>query len=658
MTDRIIDAGVFHWPVLIWPAALIIFLAFFFRRYHQDIKQPSSALKKPPKPSRLSLLGRPGRMTKRDCFLALALTLAYGALAFAFSGSVTAPQTFWSATLEQPTLTLDLGEDVWLDNILYYTGRGLGIWTLELSPDGLDWHTQPYMSHYYFEVFRWKIPLFEEDYSLPTRYIRITALPDGNNTMELGELGLIVRGEDGKRALMDTAPLASRRPEYAALFDEQAYLPAWPDLDNNTMFSQPLSIETYQGTLSNLRNGMIHDECLHARSAYDFIRNFPPLEITHPPLGKIIITLGVKLFGMTAFGWRFMGILFGILMIPLIYMLVKNLFDSTTVAFCGAALFAFENMHYTQTHIATIDSYVVLFILMMYLFMYRYISSGYDAPFKKTLPALFLCGLSFGLGTASKWTAIYAALGLIVLYMVYLVKRGRHQAAAGRKKEYRVFLFRTLAASVVFFVVIPLLIYTLSYIPYTTANGQHLTAGGLLRDMWNNQVFMLNYHRSQLVDTPQQSRWYEWMLDIKPALYYSRYQENDRTIFAAFTNPLVTIGGLAALCIALYDFFRQKGKGPFFIVVGYLSQLAPWILIRRTTFVYHYFPSMIFLTLAICYVFHNILKHHPEHKWWVYAFTGASVALFFLLLPPTAGLSMPNWYSAWFVRWLPSWQPL
>ncbi|MBR2717342.1 MAG: glycosyltransferase family 39 protein, partial [Oscillospiraceae bacterium] len=54
-----------------------------------------------------------------------------------------------------------------------------------------------------------------------------------------------------------------------------------------------------------------------------------PYEITHPPLGKAIISLGIRLFGMTPFGWRFMGALTGVLMVPLMYLLVKQLTKDT-----------------------------------------------------------------------------------------------------------------------------------------------------------------------------------------------------------------------------------------------------------------------------------------------------------------------------------------
>jgi predicted membrane-bound mannosyltransferase len=79
---------------------------------------------------------------------------------------------------------------------------------------------------------------------------------------------------------------------------------------------------------------------LHARTAYEHIRGIYPYEITHPPLGKLILGLGIRLFGMTPFGWRFMGTLFGVLMLPILYCFLKNLFGKTAVSVCGTLLFA------------------------------------------------------------------------------------------------------------------------------------------------------------------------------------------------------------------------------------------------------------------------------------------------------------------------------
>ena len=130
-------------------------------------------------------------------------------------------------------------------------------------------------------------------------------------------------------------------------------------------------------------NGMIFDEIYHARTAYENIHNMSVYEWTHPPLGKLIIALGILIFGMKPFGWRIMGALFGVAMVPLMYVFAKRIFKRTDFAFITAGLWAFDCMHFTQTRIATIDVYGVFFILLMFFFMYEYVRQDYfAAPLK------------------------------------------------------------------------------------------------------------------------------------------------------------------------------------------------------------------------------------------------------------------------------------
>jgi len=604
-----------------------------------------------------SLLVKPGRMKKTDWIIALAMTLAYGILSFSFAGVTTAPQTFWRATSDPPHQTFDLGEEVLLDSILYYAGlenRVMSGWTLELSVDGDNWREQPSMLHSFFDVFTWKIPFLEEGLPIPVRYIRLTATEDW---VELGELVLLVRDAQGNRIQFDTTRLSERYPDCAALFDEQSLAPALPDQGNNDIYRSLVKMGRVPGKVSDQFGGPIFDETSHARAAYEYIRGIEPVEMTHPPLGKIIIAIGINLFGLTPFGWRVMGILMGMLMAPIIYVLLKNIFDNTRVAAIGAALLIFENLHFTQSRLATIDTPLVFFVLLMYLFMYRFISSGYEAPFKKAVMPLFLCGFSFGLGAATKWSAFYSALGLLVLFVVYLVKRGQHQVATGEKEQYRDWLIRTLVASVAFFIIIPFVIYTLSYIPIAAARYGSVSVSSLLKSMWESQAPMFAHHSDPARDAGHlySSSWWMWMLDVRPMFYYASIQEGSRTFVGALTNPLVTIGGLAAIGFAALDAFQKRAGKALFIVVGYMAGLLPWLFVSRATFVYHYYPSVIFLILALCYVFDNTLKKDFKKRKRIYIFTGISAGIFFVLFPLSAGLTIPDWYSIWFVRWLQSW---
>ncbi len=288
-------------------------------------------------------------------------------------------------------------------------------------------------------------------------------------------------------------------------------------------------------------NSTYFDEIYHARTAQEHIQGVYPYEVTHPPLGKLILGIGIRLFGMTPFGWRFMGTLFGVGMLPILYVFLKNLFGKTPTAACGTILFAVDFMHLTQTRIATIDTYGVFFILCMYFFLYRYLTLPAGTSFRQGALPLFLSGLMWGLGAASKWTVIYAAVGLAVLYFMGFYQKLRDWPEEQRG-ERAVWCVKTLAFSVLCFVVIPLCIYCAAYLPYAMAKGD-TSLKGLLSTVWNNQKYMLHYHEGVNQSHPYSSRWYQWIVDGRPILYYmDNTVPGFTTRFAAFCQPRASAG--------------------------------------------------------------------------------------------------------------------
>ena len=196
---------------------------------------------------------------------------------------------------------------------------------------------------------------------------------------------------------------------------------------------------------------------------------------------KILISVGIAIFGMNPFGWRIMGTLFGIAMLPFLYLLWKKMTGNTPAAALACFLFAFDFMHFTQTRIATIDVYITFFVIAMYYFMYSYCSmSFYDTPLHKTFIPLGLCGVCMGLGIASKWTGVYAGCGLALLFFAHLLRRYREYLYAkahpgkstnGIDHKYIVKNFpndtiKTIDFCLTFFVLIPAVIYLLSYLAF------------------------------------------------------------------------------------------------------------------------------------------------------------------------------------------------
>jgi len=363
---------------------------------------------------------------------------------------------------------------------------------------------------------------------------------------------------------------------------------------------------------------------------------------------------------MSPVGWRLVGAICGVVMLVVMYVFIKNMFGRTVIATCGTLLLSFDFMRFVQTRIATIDTYVVLFILLAFFFMYRYITTDNDADFRKSLAPLALSGFFFGLSVATKWIGFYAGAGLLIIYIIRLVQLGIHYKTI-KKHGFTTYLTRTILLSILFFVIIPAAVYYIVYIPYGHALGMTL-GGGMLWDaeffkhVWDNQIVMFRYHSQLVAEHPYSSMWWQWVLNTKPILYVNNYKGSLRATFGAFGNPVVWWGGLFAIVVMLVRVFTHRDGKALFILVGFLSQLLPWIAVTRIVFVYHYFPSTLFLVLALSHIFYTMMERKKrKYKSYVYGYTVAAGAVFAIFYPALSGHYLPEWYYNNFLKWLSTW---
>ena len=645
-------------PAGVWVlVGLAVCLAFYAYYWHCLKPRPRTLewiamaeVRARPRKMTLTLKRHPFR--RKDILPMLLITVVYAATAFFRLGDFDVPQTY---TVFQPetSYTFSFSQPVTVDKISFYTSLGTGDYLLEYSDDkGETWDSVT-LDQAYNTLLKWEVvdltqPGDDEEEAHGTITADLWRISAGNveryEGLWLAELALWNHGE----------PLV---PQYVssggeALFDESDVWSAKATYMNSSYF----------------------DEIYHPRTALEHLNNIYPYEVSHPPLGKLIIAAGIWLFGMTPFGWRFMGTLFGVLMLPVLYVFLKNLFGKTPIAVCGTCLFAFDFMHLVQTRIATIDTYGVFFILVSYYFMYRWLTVPAGTKLRRSVPSLFLCGLFWGIGCASKWTVVYAGAGLALLWLLGLIFKGREWRKLVTEQEenyeaahlprFGAHVAGTIALSVVFFVVIPLCIYIAAYIPYVTAaaarDGTQVSLQGLLNIVWDNQVFMLTYHQGVHTPHPYESYWYQWIFDGRPILYYRDLDYSStlgiKSLFASFNNPLVSWCGLLSFFAVLAQVIRRKSGRGLFLVIATLSQFLPWLPIGRILFAYHYFPTILFLAFAITYLMNDMfIRRRRGYRLAVYGFTGCTVGLYALFYPALTGLYMPLWYSQAFLRWMPSW---
>lgn len=619
----------------VWMLAFLVFLIAAVKEYlDQEIKdfKPSA----PPAVAQLPD-DKPNKLGRIDYVGMIALTVVYTALAFFRLGDMHAPENPWTPDFGDEAV-FDLGDHVYGAEMLLFNGaRDNRPFDICLSADGvvfepLDWHFNT------GDVFSWNIyPLFTEQ---TFRYVRLTARVSDMRIMEIW-----FRGFEGEIIWHDiVAP--------PGVDIERVDIPA-----ANLMFTDADRRPPERATFMN---STYFDEIFHPRTAYEFIHGLEVFEITHPPLGKVIISWGIRIFGMNPFGWRFMGTLVGVLMVPIIYIFAHKLFKSGFAAFITATLFTFDFMHFVQTRLATIDSYLVLFIILQYYFMYKFFVLDFlRTPLYKILTPLFFSGLFMGMGFATKWSGAYAGLGLAILFAIAFIRRRREHGLARKEKrpghdELGLKTTIVILCSVVFFVIIPVIIYVLSYIPQYPGRG----FTDFLAEVWDNQLLMFNYHGFLDADHPYASPWWSWPIMLLPIWYYANATaEGLRAGISAFGNPLVWWGGLVALFYTLYRFVKTRDKIALFLIIGYLAQFLPWMYVTRIVFIYHYFTAVPFLALMLGYVLYCFknTNYAKTSRWIGIGFAVLAVAVFVLFYPVLSGLPVNFDFVDNALRWLPRW---
>lgn len=707
-------------------------------------------MKKTASPISLPLLGRrekeKGRkMSKLDWVVLLVLVVVYSAFTFLNLGTTNFPTTVYSSE-ETSSATVDFGREVYIQKA--WVNPNIGEGTVVFTAD--DGGSTGYEIIFDY-MFRWA----QTDINLETKTLKITT---SNDKVRINEIAFF--DENGE--LVPVTEVGGQ----SCIVDEQGTVPEAP----------------------SYFNGMYFDELYHARTAYENVNNMSIYEWTHPPLGKLIISVGIQIFGMTPFGWRFMGALFGVLMLPVLYVFAKRIFKRTDFSLVVTGLFAFDCMHFAQTRISTIDTYGVFFILLMYLFMYEYITMEHDKePFWKSLLPLGLCGLSFALGISSKWIGFYAAAGLAVLlfsswgWRLYDLIKNKKKDETINPSRINWFAFVPIVVGAVlllrsmaddnydlwyegllnlgtlivfvlslliaaggavfyhlwnrsantatrkmnqhimvipwcclFFVLIPAVIYFVSFFPYYRYAASISTTPYGFKDafelMWQKQMDMYRYHSTLIATHSSSSMWYQWPLMSKSTWFYfasgNGLISNISSTGNAFVWWVGFIGffGLMIECVISdiknSNVFLKVGCGAVFatyvvfliaytrgtsgvvptalfivmmvltvgalvmtrqatvktLTIAFLANYLPWALVSRCVFIYHFFATVPFILLAAAYWLFLLEEKNPKLKWVKWAWLGLGILYFLLILPAISGIPVTKEYATFIENFLPGGQ--
>lgn len=371
--------------------------------------------------------------------------------------------------------------------------------------------------------------------------------------------------------------------------------------------------------LSNIKD-LVFDEVYFVDFAKKYLSGTEFFDI-HPPLGKLIIACGIKIFGDTQFGWRIMSVILGTALIPLGYITAKEL-GGKIVGIFTVLILSFDGMLLVYSRLGLLDILLSFFIILSFYLFLKFANS-------KKFIYLPLVGLFLGLTASIKYIGWLLVLLFIVIAIVKKIPL---------KKYYWLYYL-------IFLLVIPAAIYFgffLFNFPYKN----------LIPDVLNWHRQSLNYNIHLTEGHPYGSKWWTWFLLLRPIWLYFKDIGGKYVGVVGMGNPLAWWSSIVVVPLLIY-YTIKKDKTAQILLSAFLIFLVPWAFVKRVIFIYHAIPSFIFLSFAIAYFLEKLMVDKIG-KTIVAVYFAILIAFFVFFLPIWIGLPIES--SKFYLRtWLKGW---
>jgi len=416
--------------------------------------------------------------------------------------------------------------------------------------------------------------------------------------------------------------------------------------------------------------GFVFDEVYYAQNANSLLHHGVELDprtgvaefIVHPPIGKWMIAIGIKLFGYHEFGWRISGVVVGVAAIVMIFYITKRLFDNYYLSLSAGILMSADGLNLVMSRTALLDIFLMFFILLGFLFLLR--NQHYAA------------GIALGLAVATKWSGIYYLIAYLsfTLYVDY-----RRNRALEIENPLRTLIREKLIRRVSQYLLIPFFVYVASWSGWfantsgydrnwakTQPHGLFGFIPGPLRSLWHYHSEMWNFHTTLTTSHPYSANPWSWLIMARPtSFFYQAPKGCGASLCAqevlALGTPLLWWSGVIAIAVTFgYWIARREWQSGLLLLslgVGYL----PWFnWQRRTVFNFYTIAFEPFIILLIIYCFSKLLEPNSEGKvarsrrFASYGFLSIIIINFLAFLPIDLGsiITYSHWSS---LMWFPSW---
>ena len=294
-----------------------------------------------------------------------------------------------------------------------------------------------------------------------------------------------------------------------------------------------------------------------------------------PPLAKLLMAPPIATLGFTSWAWRTSTIIFGSLLVGLIYLIALRLRRDRWFASAAALFVSFDGLAFVEARTGVIDIIAIFFVALFYYVFLLHWQARTRTQWRTTL---YVMGLVAGLAFAAKLTALaplVIAAALITVRGISpwlaaavpplrsIAGRGRAEVVMWREAAGRFGVLHYGAALLItgaifcasfsrYLTIVHTDVYHFTKCDQGTAG---LTAGSIdtlqvptfrvgsatlpnpaqaIADIADITSASLQYHEQECHSHPYASRWYTWPVMYHPVLFY--YDQVDA---AAPDNPTV-----------------------------------------------------------------------------------------------------------------------
>ena len=372
----------------------------------------------------------------------------------------------------------------------------------------------------------------------------------------------------------------------------------------------------------------------------------------HPPTGKWLIALGMKIFGQAdPVGWRIAAAICGIITVFLLCRLAQNLFRTPALTLLAGLFLATDGMAIVMSRTSILDGFLTMFALAAFLCVVKdqeasrprllaklrewdglgaprqgwsdlrtYLTRQDRRPFTigpnaGNRPWLLAAGVLAGLSCSVKWSGIYA---LAFLGLFVALREVTCRWRAGHPSPIRGALLADIWWAFILMVPTAILTYIASWFgwfahPAAHGHGRSGIPGfaGSLADLWLYHKEMWTFHNGLSTPHTYQSSPYTWLAQYRAtSFHWANGPEvtgctsgTCATDIVALGNPLLWWIGIGALIVVLWATVRYRNWRTGVITLGYIALYVPWLAYaHRTIFTFYTVAFAPFVALAVAWL--------------------------------------------------------